>query len=52
VIHTEPDDPDVPTKKGGISWLIWALILAGLAAVLVAVGVIFYSNRNNGQRML
>jgi len=52
IIRTEPDDPDVPTKKGGISWLIWALILAGLAAVLVAVGVIFYSNRNSGQRML
>ena len=43
---------NVPTKQKGVSWLVWGLILAGLAAILVAVGVIFYTHRNSGDRML
>ncbi|MBR6735297.1 MAG: hypothetical protein IKL92_00305, partial [Oscillospiraceae bacterium] len=49
---TDPEDNDVPTKKGGVSWIVWLLILAGLVAVVIAVGVIFYTKKNSGRRML
>jgi len=53
VLVKEPiSTTEVPTKQKGVSWLVWALILAGLAAILVAVGVIFYTHRNSGDRML
>ncbi len=53
VLVKEPtSNNNVPTKQKGVSWLVWGLILAGLAAILVAVGVIFYTHRNSGDRML
>ena len=51
IINTDDDD-DVPSKKGGVSWLVWLLIIAGLVAVLIAVGVIFYTRKNSGKRMI
>jgi hypothetical protein len=51
IVSTDTDD-DIPTKSGGVSWIVWLLILAGLIAVLVAVGVIFYTKKNSGRRML
>ena len=51
IVNTDDEEDDVPKKKG-VSWLVWLLIIAGLAAVLVAVGVIFYTRKNSGRRML
>ncbi len=53
VLVKEPtSNSEVPTKSKGVSWLVWGLILAGLAAILIAVGVVFYTHRNSGDRML
>ncbi len=52
VLVSEPtSNSEVPTKQKGVPWLVWLLIFAGLAAILVAVGVIFYTHRNSGDRM-
>lgn len=41
-VVTDDEENEGPDKKSGISGWVWALIVAALAAVPVAIGVIYY----------
>ncbi|MFV0496885.1 MAG: coiled-coil domain-containing protein [Candidatus Fimivivens sp.] len=40
----DDQDPEGPEEKSGIPRWVWALIIVGLAAIPVAIGIIYYLN--------
>lgn len=50
ISEEEEEEPEeVPTKEGIAGW-VWALIITGLAAIPVAVGVIYYINNKKAKK--